>query len=494
MNIKAFLITITIGTILPFFSYSQNIEKIMFDVKDSTDGHYLAIQPQSKNIKGVVVLLTSFIPPESLLPETKLHNVAFVNDILTIVVSTRQKLYADSSTLNRISTVLKDVAKRFSVDTSKFVLGGYDEAGNIALRYTELTYENPTRFSVQPKAVFGIDTPVDLFGLWHWAERQIKKNYWPGAVGDSKYYIDTMTKENGTIYNNADRYKMFTPFYREEQGTGNEQYLVKVPVRLYYDTDIDWQLKNRRNSFYDTKIPDGSELINRLLLLGNSKAEFVSSKQPGLRSDGIRHPNSFSIVDEVECIQWVKRSLNIFDVNTWIPPYNLFIPAGWNEERFSLPPDFASQINYKGVEEIRFAPGWGEIKSEEHWSYSFVWWLDETPKVDAAILQSNLKAYYTGLVARNIKPRNIPANKIIPTTVTIKKVKPTSNDLETYSGTISMLDYHTQEPMILNCMIHVKDIKMTNHTAIYFEISPKPFSHIVWKKMNEIGESFNIKN
>jgi hypothetical protein len=57
-----------------------------------------------------------------------------------------------------------------------------------------------------------------------------------------------------------------------------------------------------------------------------------------------------------------------------------------------------------------------------------------------------------------------------------------------------MLDYHAQEPMILNCTIHVKDIKTTNHTAIYFEISPKPFSHIIWKKMDEVRDSFNIKN
>ncbi len=494
MNFKAFFLTIITAIFLPFLSYCQNIEKITFDVKDTTDGYYLAIQPLSKNIKGVVVLLTSFIPPEGLLPETKLHNVAYVNDILIIVTSTKQKLYADSSAINRINRVLNDVTKRFSADTSKFALAGYDEAGNIALRYTELTYENPTQFPVQPKAVFGIDTPVDLFGLWHWAERQIKKNYWPGSVGDAKYYIDTMTKENGTIYNNVDRYKFLSPFYKDGQDKGNEQYLANVPVRLYYDTDIDWQLKNRRNSFYDTKIPDGSELINRLLLLGNSKAEFVASKQSGIRSNGIRHPNSFSIVDEVECIQWVKTSLNIFDVHTWIPPYNLFVPDGWNVERFSLPPDFASQIKYTGVEEVRFAPGWGEIKSEEHWSYSFLWWLDGTPKIDAVILQSSLKAYYSGLVERNITRRNIPANKIVPTIATMKKIKTASDDLETYNGTISMLDYHAQEPIILNCMIHVKDIKASNHKAIYFEISPKPFSHTVWKKMNEIGDSFNVKN
>jgi hypothetical protein len=472
---------------------AQSIEKVTFDGADSTDGYYLAVQPQSKTIKGVMVLLSSFTPPENLLPETKLHNVAYANDILAIFASTKQKLYADSLTVNRINILLKDVATRFAADTSKFVLAGFDEAGNIALRYTELTYESPLVYAVQPKAVFGIDTPVDLFGLWHWAENQIKKNYWPGAVGDAKYYLDVMTKDNGTIYTNAAKYKQLSPFDKDHDTTGNERYLQNIPVRLYYDADIEWQLKNRRNSFYDTKMPDGSELIKRLLLSGNERAELVISRQPGYRSNGVRSPNALSIVDEVDCIHWIKRSLNIFDAHTWQPPYRLMIPAGWTTELFSLPPAFAPQITYKGIEDIRFAPGWEDLKSEEHWTYSFLWWLDGTPAVTVAVLQANLKAYYDGLVAGNITARNIPAAKIVPTTVVVKKIKTAPNDRETYSGTIGMLDYHTAQPMVLNCMIHVKDCGIKTHSAIYFELSPKAFAHAVWKKMDQMGDNFDCE-
>ena len=493
MKVKI-LFTIIVNLLLSLsYLYAQNFEKITFDRSDSTDGYYLAIQPQSKNIKGVLVVFSSFTSPENLLPETKLHNVAYANEILTIFVSTKQKLYADSFTVSRINILLKDVAARFIADTSKFVLAGYDEAGNIALRYTELTYENPLLYAVQPKAVFGIDAPVDLFGLWHWSEKQIKKAFWPGAVGDANYYLGVMTKENGTIYTNAAKYKQLSPFYKEDDTTGNERYLQNIPVRLYYDADIEWHLKNRRNSFYDTKVPDGSELIKRLLLAGNKEAELIMSRQPGFRSNGVRSPNALSIVDEVDFIHWIKRSLNIFDAHTWKPPYSLMISAGWTTELFSLPPGFAPQITYKGVEDIRFAPGWEDPKSEEHWTYSFLWWLDGRPAVNAAALQANLKAYYAGLVARNITGRNIPASKIVPTTVAIRKIRTTPNDLETYTGTITMLDYHTAQPMVLNCMIHVKDCKIETRLAIYLELSPQPFAHAVWKKMNQMGQNFECK-
>ena len=495
MTIRHLVIITVFVFIFPTIAYNQYIEKVTFDNKDTAGGYYLAVHPRAGNIKGTLVLLSSFYGLDGIISETKLHNVAYAygNDILTIFVSMKEKLYADTTTVNRINLVLENVVHKFSPDTSKFAMAGFDYAGVIALRYAELTYQYPTVFSIHPKAVFAIDSPVDLFGLWHLCEREIKKNYSPETVGDAKYLLEAMTKENGTIYNNREVYSKLSPFDRENQTTGNEQYLKNIAVRLYYDTDIDWQLKNKRNSFFDTNIPDGSELINQLLLLGNNNAEFVSAKQPGMRSNGIRNPTSLSIVNEVECIQWLKQKLNIFDEGTWQPPYDLTIPDGWNIERFSLPPDFASQITYKGVEDLRFTPGWGDTLNEEHWSYSFLWWLEGSVKMDADSLQETLKKYYTGLVGRNIISRNIPANKVIPTIVVVKKIKTEIHDVATFNGTITMLDYHTQIPIKLNSLIHVKDSKATNHTAIYFEISPKPLSHSVWQKLNEIGDSFKLK-
>lgn len=482
------ILLITAAFLVPFLTRSQNIERIHFDDTDSTEGYYLAVQPQSKKIQGVLVLLTSFLPPEGLLPETKLHNVACVNNLLTIAVSCKQKLYADSAAVARLNLLLGDVQKRFAANKNRFALAGYGEAGNIALRYTELCYEKPAAFPLQPKALIGIDAPVDLFGLWHWAEKQIKKNYW--AVGDAHYYLDAMTREHGSIYDHLSTYKNLSPFYAAEDSTGNERYLQQIPLRLYYDTDIQWQLQNRRNGLYDTKLPDATELVKRLLLQGNKEAAFIPAKQPGVRSDGTRSPAAMSIVDEVECIQWIKKSLGIFDARTWIPPYHLLMPEGWSTELFELPPDFAPQIVFQGAEDIRFAPGWGNIQSEEHWAYGFLWWLQDNYTVDAAALQTSLQAYYSGLLARNISSRNIPANKIIPTVAAIKKTSTAPADLATFSGTISMLDYHAKLPILLHIIAHVKDSRQKNTTAVFFEVSPQPLTHPVWQKLHEIEKSF----
>lgn len=231
-------------------------------------------------------------------------------------------------------------------------------------------------------------------------------------------------------------------------------------------------------------------MISRLLALGNNEAELITAKQPGRKSNGMRATNSLSIVNEVDCIHWIKNKLVIFDAHTWTPPYVLSTPKGWTEERFSIPIDFAPQIKYKGVEDVRFAPGWGDAKSEQYWSYAYLWWLEGSQAIDAAILQKHLKAYYEGLVARNIKEQNIPADKIVPTLVTAKNVKTSAGDIGTFTGTIRMLDYMTQKPITFNYMAHVKSCNAQSNTAVFIEISPQPFNHSIWIALNQLKNRF----
>jgi hypothetical protein len=380
----------------------------------------------------------------------------------------------------------------YKTDTSKFVLAGYDFAGGIALRYTELTVEQPSKFPIHPKAVIAIDSPVDLFALWKWSERQISRK--SQDMGDAQIILDLMTKENGLASKEVEKYIQLSPSNLQQANRGNEQYLKDTPLRLYYDVDPEWQLKYKGYSLYDTYIPEGTELISRLLALGNSQAELITAKKPGMNSRGIRTPHSLSIVDEVECIHWIKNKLHIFDPNTWVAPYFLLSPNKWQVERFPIPIDFAPQISYKGVEEIRFAPGWADQKSEQYWSYAYLWWLEGEQKVNAAILESNLTAYYQGLVGRNITSSKIPSNKVVPIKVSIKPTKTQAEDIVSYTGSISMLDYMSSKPIVLNCLVHVKKCKSENTTAIFIELSPQSYTHPIWREMNRIYSSFSCSD
>ena len=182
-----------------------------------------------------------------------------------------------------------------------------------------------------------------------------------------------------------------------------------------------------------------------------------------------------------------------FDGHKWEAPYHLPIPKGWTIERFLIPISFAPQISYKGVEDIRFTPGWGNIKSEEYWTYAFLWYLDGSLKTDANIIAANLKAYYTGLVEINSESFKVPAEKLIPVLTSFKEMQTAKGDLKTYTGTIELLDYMQHKSIKLNSIVHLKSCPKDDKTLLFFELSPKPLTHNNWLLLNQLWLDFECK-
>jgi hypothetical protein len=180
-----------------------------------------------------------------------------------------------------------------------------------------------------------------------------------------------------------------------------------------------------------------------------------------------------------------------FDGKNWEAPYTLPVPDGWTIERFLVPIGFAPQIPYSGIEDIRFPPGWGKASSDAYWSYAFLWYLDGNVKTDFKIIERNLKSYYTGLIAVN--GRKIPPEKIVPVVTSFREVRNETGDLNTYSGTIEMLDYMTQKPIVLNCKVHIRYSEEEKKTFLFYELSPQPLSHQIWVSLDRLWLDFKCK-
>lgn len=302
----------TLTTIFALLTLSsaigQNFEKVVFNDKDPDD-YYIQLKPPTEKINGVLILLPGYgEKAESIFPSSNLFNTAYANGIMSIAIAGGEKIYADEKVIDKLNRGLTDFLKRNQgISRDKFVMGGFSAGGTISLRYAEYSIENPTKAPVTLKGVFTVDSPIDLGDIWEYFQREIMKNYSEAGVFEAKMISEKMSKEIGTPETNPKRYNELTPFNHRLTEAGNEKYLKNVAVRVYHDIDVEWQLKQRRRSLFDSNQLSASELINRLMLMGNERAEFVTAKQPGMRSNGTRHPHSWSIVDEIECIQWTLR-------------------------------------------------------------------------------------------------------------------------------------------------------------------------------------------
>ncbi|HMG23772.1 MAG TPA: hypothetical protein VK607_20705 [Kofleriaceae bacterium] len=75
------------------------------------------------------------------------------------------------------------------------------------------------------------------------------------------------------------------------------------------------------------------------------------------------------------------------------------IPDGFRGETLPFPLEFAPGLGHKGVEELRFAPGFFDPSAPGYWSYAFVWRTDDPAELDAAAIGGELTAYFRGLIA-----------------------------------------------------------------------------------------------
>jgi len=173
----------------------------------------------------------------------------------------------------------------------------------------------------------------------------------------------------------------------------------------------------------------------------------------------------------------------------WEAPYLLDTIKGWDVERFLIPISFAPSILYKGIEDIRFAPGWAKKTTNEYWSYAFLWYLDGTPTFDGKTIENNLKAYYTGLIKVNSDSSKI-ADKLFPVTSSIKPRTTEKEDLKTFEGSVTMLDYISKQPITLNVVIHIRTCAGKDKTFVFHEISPMPYSDDVWKRLHQLWVNF----
>ena len=147
----------------------------------------------------------------------------------------------------------------------------------------------------------------------------------------------------------------------------------------------------------------------------------------------------------------------------------------WPSETFELPSNFAPDLP-KGIESLRFAPGWRNPISEEFWSYVFAMWIEE-PAPDAARVAELLDLYYDGLLLGfagsagkdiGIDPVQVEATLISP---------------GYFEARMHVIDaFATFEPMDLRVRVSaVTDAN--NRTVMRVQVSPQPEEHEIWRSL-----------
>jgi len=296
---------------------SKSLEKNTIDIVDETylyinDGtsnklFYYALKPKGE-IKGTLILLppTAQNAEDVINNNIKLSELAFEKGILLIIPSINYNLYLDKITMVFLNTTFKKAISKYQAPKDKIVIGGFSLGGMNAIRYVELSKENPDLTSIQPVAVYGIDPPLDWARIYYSFQRSKELNFSEVAVNEATDYLAKLDEQfGGSPKEVPNIYSKHSMYSKTVKDGGNAKFLIDTPIRIYSDPDIDWHLKERQTDFYDINALDQTAMINQLRILGNENAEFVNALGKGYRLNGMRHPHSWSIAEPNELMDWI---------------------------------------------------------------------------------------------------------------------------------------------------------------------------------------------
>lgn len=305
-KMKLLLLTFFISII----SYGQRIETVFLNDKDSSSNMYVAVFPKGEVVKSFMVLLDGFgNSPNSALSQTEIPKFASKNGILTImpVLKTGATYWgSDTASQKSLKEIVDLIVTKYRLKDKDFYIGGFSIGGTCAVKYAELSVQE--NYSLKPKAVFAINPILDWERYYNGAKRVVRLSDSTKVNDEVFYMIERIEKEmNGTPQTALENFHSQSPYSFSDITQKAIKNLIKIPIMIISEPDLQWYLKERNYDCSYNNITDQAAMINELQRLGNQNATLITTTNKGYRKpNNARHPNSWSIVNPKKLIEWLQ--------------------------------------------------------------------------------------------------------------------------------------------------------------------------------------------
>jgi hypothetical protein len=192
------------------------------------------------------------------------------------------------------------------------------------------------------------------------------------------------------------------------------------------------------------------------------------------------------------CFLCVLLTLSAVGQPTKEPLYKIPTPKGWGKETIVLPPSFAKNMNWKGTEELRFAPGMFKADAADFFSYSLLFWLPDDQKIDAKAMEKELLEYYRGLAKAVLESKKSEVD-VSTFTLSIKdeKEKPAKRtggeEVIAFVAELKWTEpFATGKTQTLRMEIQTWHSEKHKHNCVFICASPQQEIAEVWKTLREI--------
>lgn len=267
---------------------------------------YELIKPESE-IKAVLVLFGGFPQTaKDIQREFPIMEKAKQNGIALLLMNFNRKLWLEEEEKSKLAQLLNTISIEHQLPTENIYMGGFSSGGNVSLLLSNHLTQQQDK--IQPKGVFIVDSPIDLEQLYRCAERNIERNFTEGSVQEAKGIISMLGQQFGAPKDSIDNYVAHSPYLYSAKNISNLQALQNSKLRFYTEPDTTWWKENRENDYEDMNAYYIKQLALQLQTTFNSdNIQLIETQNKGKRANGMRHPHSWSIVEQDDLIAWILK-------------------------------------------------------------------------------------------------------------------------------------------------------------------------------------------
>ncbi len=258
-------------------------------------------------INAVLILFGGYSEKaEDIKREFKILKDAKKMNIAVLYLNYNRKLWINEKDKIELSILLENIFIENKLPDNNVYIGGFSSGGNLTLLISNHLIKSNNR--INPKGVFVVDSPVDLLTLYKLGERNIKRNFSETSVQEGKWLINMFNENLGNPNNGIKNYEQNSPFISKTNYLDNVANLNEIKIRFYTEPDTTWWKLNRQNNPEDLNAFSIEKLTKELNQKFNSNLiELIKTENKGYRSNGERHPHSWSIVDNGKLIEWMLK-------------------------------------------------------------------------------------------------------------------------------------------------------------------------------------------
>jgi hypothetical protein len=178
--------------------------------------------------------------------------------------------------------LIAEVVARYRVPDHRVAIGGVSAGGSGAVRYAQYCALGKCSARTAPVAVASVDAPLDYERFWNSQALSVKRGFPKTPLGESRAILSAMREKLGGSPTEArETYKRFSALLVKEPDGSNAKLLRQTTVGLYTEPDFAWSIDNFNVDAYTMNILDQTAMILQLRVLGNERAELITTTGKG---------------------------------------------------------------------------------------------------------------------------------------------------------------------------------------------------------------------